>query len=74
MWIRNHRGTIAILSIGALFAAARGGKVYTSMASVGYSDYTARLAANRAAVLFMCLYILVVFLLPFAWKALRHKS
>lgn len=74
IWIRTHRGTIVLVAIGALFAAAKGGKVYTSTVASGADYYDARLAANRSALLFMSLYMAAVFGVTLVQKLARGRK
>lgn len=75
-WLGNHKKGLAIMSVGFLFAAARGGKTYTYIAGSGGSDDAARLAANQVFVKYLTIYgvcVLFFYLLSKLIRVMRER-
>lgn len=80
-WVRDRKRSIvtagAILLVGVIFAANRGGREYTDVFAATHSEYDARLGANQLAAKYLAAYLITVLLLTgvsWLWRSRRRKS
>jgi hypothetical protein len=81
MLLRDRKKSIvsagAILLVGVIFAANRGGREYKDIFAATNSDYDARLAANQVAVKYLAAYLITVLLftgVSWLWRSRRSKT